>query len=57
MKTKKTKIKKTNSKTSSVGIAQYEKKSNVRSQYLNGTLDRNEYRQALKEIKKENKDD
>jgi len=57
MKTKKPKSKKTTSKTSSVGIAQYEKKSNVRSQYVNGTLDRNEYRQALREIKKENKDD
>lgn len=57
MTTKKQKSKKTNSKTSSVGITQYQKKSDVRGQYLNGTLDRSEYRKTLKEIKKENKDD
>lgn len=54
---KQQKSKKNNSQTSSVGIVQYEKKSNVRSEYLNGSLSRNEYRQAVKKIKKENKGD
>lgn len=58
MKTKKQKTnKKTNSKTSSVGIRQYEKKSDVRSQYLRGDIDRSDYRNISKQIKKENKDD
>lgn len=41
------------SKTSSVGIHQYEKKSEVRSQYLRNDLTRNEYREQLKKIKKD----
>lgn len=57
MKTNTKKTKKTNSKTSSVGITQYQKKSEIRHQYLNGTLDRNEYRQAVKKTKKEDKGD
>lgn len=55
MKTKVTRQKKQKSisKTSSVGIRQYEKKSDVRSQYVNGDLTRNEYREQLKKIKKD----
>ncbi len=52
-KSKSQKKQKSNSKTSSVGIRQYEKKSDVRSQYVNGDLSRSEYREQLKKIKKD----